>query len=501
MITKPKGCHDLIGIEAKKWKYVDKVIDELMDKYNYNYIRTPIFESSEVFHRGVGESTDIVTKETYDFKDRGDRNITLRPEGTAGIVRAYIENKLYGEPGPVKVYYNGTMYRYERPQSGRDREFTQFGFEVLGSNDPLTDAEVISIPVLLFKMLGLQGIKVKINSLGDRASRDTYREALVKYFTPKIDKLCEDCNERLGKNPLRILDCKVDKDSDILKKAPKTIDFLNEESKTRFEEVKRYLEELEIDYEVDPNLVRGLDYYNHTVFEIEADVEGFGANNVLGGGGRYNGLVETLDGPETPCMGFASGFGRVMQALDLEKIDLPIHDDVELFVMYVSDTEKKYAASLTQYLRANGFRVDTEYTGRGLKAQFKQADRLKAKYLILLNDEDLKNDEVKIKNNKTKEEELVPVDYLLYYLDEHLAEEDYDIDGCSCGCEHDHKHGGCSCGCGCDEDCDCGCQEGKECTCDHEKGCSCGCGCDEECDCGCQDGEECTCHGGKHEKE
>ena len=488
MITKPKGCHDLIGIEAKKWKYVDRVIDELMDKYNYNYIRTPIFESSEVFHRGVGESTDIVTKETYDFKDRGDRNITLRPEGTAGIVRAYIENKLYGEPGPVKVYYNGTMYRYERPQSGRDREFTQFGFEVLGSNDPLVDAEVISIPVLLFKMLGLQGIKVKINSLGDKASRDSYREALVKYFTPKIDKLCEDCNERLGKNPLRILDCKVDKDSDILKKAPKTIDYLNEESKKRFEEVKSYLDELEIDYEVDPNLVRGLDYYNHTVFEIEADVEGFGANNVLGGGGRYNGLVETLDGPETACMGFASGLGRVIQALDLEKIDMPIHDDVELFVMYVSDTEKKYAASLTQYLRANGFRVDTEYTGRGLKAQFKQADRLKAKYLILLNDEDLKNDEVKIKNNKTKEEQLVGIDYLLYYLDEQLQDEDYDIEGCSCGC-------------GCSSDCDCGCQEGKECTCNHEEGCSCGCGCDEDCDCGCQDGEECTCHGGKHEKE
>jgi len=510
MITKPKGCHDLIGNEAKRWKYVDKVIDELMDKYNYNYIRTPIFESSEVFHRGVGETTDIVTKETYDFKDRGDRNITLRPEGTAGIVRAYIENKLYGEPGPVKVYYNGTMYRYERPQSGRDREFTQFGFEVLGSNDPLVDAEVISIPVLLFKMLGLHGIKVKINSLGDRESRDNYREELIKYFKPHIKDLCEDCNERLNKNPLRILDCKVDKDSDILKNAPKTIDYLNEESKARFEEVKNYLNELEIDYEVDPNLVRGLDYYNHTVFEIEADVEGFGANNVLGGGGRYNGLVETLDGPETACMGFASGFGRVMQALELEKVDLPIHDDVEVFVMYVSDTEKKYAASLTQYLRANGFRVDTEYTGRGLKAQFKQADRLNAKYLILLNDEDLKNDEIKIKDNKTKEEALIPVDYLLYFLDENLSEEGYgELDhGCSCGCgcdedcdcgcqdgeecTCDHEKG-CSCGCGCDEDCDCGCREGKECTCDHEKGCSCGCGCDEDCDCGCREGKECTC--------
>ena len=450
MITKPKGCHDIVGLEAKKWKYVEKVIDSLMERYNYTYARTPIFESSELFHRGVGEGTDIVTKETYDFKDRGDRNITLRPEGTAGIVRSYIENKLYGEPGPVKVYYNGTMYRYERPQSGRDREFTQFGVEVLGSNDPMVDAEVISIPVLLYKMLGLKGIVVKINSLGDKESRDNYREALVKYFTPHINELCEDCLERLKKNPLRILDCKVDKDSDILKNAPKTIDYLNEESKKRFEEVKSYLEELEIDYVVDDRLVRGLDYYNHTVFEIEASVEGFGSNNVIGAGGRYNGLVETLDGPETCCMGFATGLGRLIQALDLEQVKIPVIDDVELFVMYVSETEKKYAASLVQYLRANGYRVDTEYTGRGLKAQFKQADRLNAKYLIILNDEDLAKDEIKIKNNKTKEEETVSVDYLLYFLDEHLAEDEYDeYDECDCGCHGDHENHECGCGDNC----------------------------------------------------
>ena len=459
MISKQKGCVDLYGITAKKWQYVNKVIDSLMEKYNYGLIRTPIFEASELFHRGMGESTDVVTKETYDFVDRGERNITLRPEGTAGVVRSYIENKMYGDATqPVKLYYNGTMYRYERPQSGRDREFTQFGVEVLGSNDPLVDAEVISIPVLLYKMLGLKGIVVKINSLGDKESRDNYRDALVNYFTPHIGELCEDCQERLKKNPLRILDCKVDKDNDLLKNAPKTIDYLNEESKNRFEEVKSFLEELEIDYEVDERLVRGLDYYNHTVFEIEASVEGFGSNNVIGAGGRYNGLVETLDGPETSCMGFATGLGRLVQALDLEEVKLPILDDIELFVMYVSETEKKYAASLVQYLRANGYRVDTEYTGRGLKAQFKQADRLNAKYLILLNDEDLKNDEIKIKNNKTKEEELISVDYLLYYLDEHLSEEDYDDyledEECHCGHHHDEEHE-CHCGhknCHCNEE-------------------------------------------------
>ncbi len=448
MISKQKGCLDLYGTTAKKWQYVNKVIDNLMEKYNYNYIRTPIFESSELFHRGIGESTDVVTKETYDFVDRGERKITLRPEGTAGIVRSYIENKMYGDANqPVKLFYNGTMYRYERPQSGRDREFTQFGVEVLGSNDPLIDAEVISIPVMLLQILGLKGVKVKINSLGDKESRDNYRKALIDYFKPHIKELCEDCNERLLKNPLRILDCKVDKDNDLLKNAPKTIDYLNEESKKRFESVKEYLNELEIDYEVDTKLVRGLDYYNHTVFEIEASVEGFGSNNVLAGGGRYNGLVDTLDGPETACIGFACGIGRIIQALDLEEVKLPIDESLEIFVMYVSDTEKKYAASLVNYLRANGFKTDTEYTGRGLKAQFKQADRLNAKYLILLNDEDLKNDEIKIKNNKTKEEELVSVDYLLYYLDEHLSDEDIDFeeysDDCECDCEN-HK-GHCHC--------------------------------------------------------
>lgn len=457
MISKQKGCLDIYGETAKKWQYVNKVIESLMEKYNYNFIRTPIFEASELFHRGMGDSTDVVTKETYDFKDRGDRDITLRPEGTAGIVRSYIENKMYGDPTqPVKVFYNGTMYRYERPQSGRDREFTQFGVEVLGSDDPLIDAEVISIPVMLLNILGLKGVKVKINSLGDNESRNKYREELINYFKPHINDFCEDCQERLNKNPLRILDCKVDKDNELLKNAPKTIDYLNDESKERFEKVKEYLDELGIDYEVDTRLVRGLDYYNHTVFEIEASVEGFGSNNVLAGGGRYNGLVNTLDGPETACIGFACGLGRIIQALDLEEVKLPIDNELEVFVMYVSDTEKKYAASLVQYLRANGFKTDTEYTGRGLKAQFKQADRLKAKLLVILNDEDLKNDEIKIKNNKTKEEELVGIDYILYYLDEHLMDED-ECD-CDCGCDHD------SCDCGHDHD---------DCDCDHD---SCGCG-------------------------
>ena len=398
MIQRPKGTNDIYGREAKIWKCVEAVIDQVMEKYNYNYIRTPIFESSELFHRGIGETTDIVTKETYDFVDRGDRHLSLRPEGTAGVCRSYIENKMYGDANqPVKVYYNGTMYRYERPQSGRDRELTQFGMEILGSDDPLSDAEIISAAVNIYKLLGLKEIKVNINSLGDTASRNTYREALVEYFRPHIDEFCDDCKERFLKNPLRILDCKVDADNEILKNAPKTIDYLNEESKERFEKVKDYLDIMQIDYEVNPSIVRGLDYYNHTVFEIEAKVKGFGANNVIGAGGRYNGLVKELGGPETPCIGFASGIGRLVMALELEQAKLPIVDSIDLFLMYVNEDEKKYAVYLAQELRMAGFIVETEYTGRSLKGQFKQADRLNSKFLVILNSEDLNNNEVKLK--------------------------------------------------------------------------------------------------------
>lgn len=445
MIQRPKGTNDIYGREAKIWKCVEAVIDQVMEKYNYNYIRTPIFESSELFHRGIGETTDIVTKETYDFVDRGDRHLSLRPEGTAGVCRSYIENKMYGDANqPVKVYYNGTMYRYERPQSGRDRELTQFGMEILGSDDPLSDAEIISAAVNIYKLLGLKEIKVNINSLGDTASRNTYREALVEYFRPHIDEFCDDCKERFLKNPLRILDCKVDADNEILKNAPKTIDYLNEDSKERFEKVKDYLDIMQIDYEVNPSIVRGLDYYNHTVFEIEAKVKGFGANNVIGAGGRYNGLVKELGGPETPCIGFASGIGRLVMALELEKAKLPIVDSIDLFLMYVNEDEKKYAVYLAQELRMAGFIVETEYTGRSLKGQFKQADRLNSKFLVILNSEDLNNNEVKVKNNKTKEEEIISLDALIYYLDEKLT-----IDSDDCDCDHECNgecgHDGCHC--------------------------------------------------------
>ena len=451
MITKPKGTKDIYGMEAKCWQYVSRVIDEVMEKYNYNFIRVPVFESSELFHRGVGETTDIVTKETYDFTDRGGRSMTLRPEGPAGVVRSFIENKVYGDDNkPAKYYYNMPMYRYERPQAGRLRELTQFGMEIIGTDDPLSDAEIISLAVNIYSLLGLKGIKVNINSLGDSKSRNNYREALIKHFEPHKDELCSDCIERLEKNPLRILDCKVDKDKKIMKTAPKTIDYLNEESKERFEKVKEYLEIMQVKYVVDPSVVRGLDYYNHTVFEIEADIEGFGAQNVIGGGGRYNNMVEQLGGPSTPAIGFAAGFDRLMIALEKENKLPKIDNSVDLFLLYVNEDEKKYAAYLTNELRMSGFIVETDYLARSLKAGFKQADRLNSKFTIVLNSDDLKNNEVKVKNNKTREEELVSVDALIYYLDENIVDEESSLDEHECNCNNSSEHE-----CSCDKTCKC----------------------------------------------
>ena len=417
MITKQKGTYDVVGMDAKKRKYVCDVIDAICEKYNYTYIETPIFESSELFHRSVGESSDIVTKETYDFVDRGDRNITLRPEGTAGVVRSFIENKMYGNMSePVKVYYNGPMFRYERPQSGRQRQFTQFGFELIGTNDVISDAEAISLAYNTYKLLGIN-VSVKLNSLGDNESRDNYRNALIEYFKPFINNLCEDCRVRLEKNPLRILDCKVDAGSEIIKNAPKTIDYLNEESKSRFEKLQEYLELMEIDFEIDTNLVRGLDYYNHTVFEIVADIPEFGAQSVLGGGGRYNGLVEQLGGPSIPAIGFAMGLDRTILAMENLGVNFRVKDSIDVFVMYGNEEEKETATYLMQDLRMNGYIVDTDYMGKSFKNQFKSADRLNAKYLIILNSEDIKNFQVKVKDNETKEEELVNINDLIDHLD------------------------------------------------------------------------------------
>ena len=422
MIQKPKGTYDVFDKKGKTILEIEKLIKVLMEKYNYNYVRTPIFESSELFHRGVGDTTDIVTKETYDFIDRGERNMTLRPEGTAGVVRSYIENKMYANPGTTKTWYYGPMYRYERPQSGRFREFYQFGVEVFGSNSPLIDAEVISIPVNFYKLLGLKGIKVNINSLGDIESRNNYREALKKYFEPHLDLLCDDCKERFNKNPLRIIDCKYDAKLDIIKNAPRIIDYLNEESKKHFEEVKKYLDAMGIEYEVNPNIVRGLDYYTHTVFEVEASVEGFGAQNVLCGGGRYDNLVETIGGPSTPGVGFALGLERLLTALEFENIDLVDENNLDIFIIPMDTNE--YSISLGNILRMNGFNIEIDFNSKKISNSFKQADRLGAKYIIIIGEDEVNNKILTIKDNRTKEEYKVEEDKLIDFFDEMVEEND-----------------------------------------------------------------------------
>ena len=416
MIQKPKGTYDGYGEFITKYEYIKRIFNDLCNEYNINYIDTPIFESSELYHRGVGETTDIVSKETYDFKDRGDRDMTLRPEGTAGIVRSVIENKLYINL-PLKLWYEGPMFRYERPQSGRYRQFRQAGVEVFGDPTPLMDANLISLMVKFYQRIGLKGIKVRINSIGNKESRESYRDALLKHFKPHLKDLCEDCNNRFEKNPLRILDCKVDSDKECMKNVPKIVDYLDESSKKHFDDVLKYLDLMEIEYVIDNNLVRGLDYYTDTVFEVEANIEGFGSQNVIGAGGRYNNLVEYMGGPSVPAVGFAFGIERIINALEAEDIKVIDDKGIDAYILPVSENEMDYSLTLASFLRDNAFKVDMDYTNKTMKAKFKEADRYNAKFIVIIGEEEIKKDILTIKDNLTKEEVKVERDNLLDYLD------------------------------------------------------------------------------------
>lgn len=445
MISKQKGTYDLYGEEARKVLALRNIFENIMNNFNYSFIRTPVFESTELFKRTSGETSDVVSKEMYEFKDKKDRSLALRPEGTASVARCFIENKLYTDL-PRKFWYFEPMYRYDRPQKGRYREHFQFGCEAYGSNDARVDAEIISIPYHLFETLGLEGIKVRINTLGDNESRENYKKALVDYLKPHIDSLCGDCKERFNKNPLRILDCKVDKDNEILKNIPKTIDYLNEESKTFFDEVLSYLDSLEICYEVDPKTIRGLDYYTHTVFEIEANIKDFGAQNVLCAGGRYNNLVENLDGPATPAVGFGLGSERLLLALEHENIDIALTKSVDVYVIPMTD-DKTFSFSLVYLLRTLGLSVETDYLNRKLANNFKYAEKINAKYTVVIGEDEIEKEYFTVKNMKTREEEKVSKNEFLKYILEHLEQDD------------------CSCSCDCDEDdCDKGC-DSHDCSC------------------------------------
>ncbi|WP_157455412.1 histidine--tRNA ligase [Carnobacterium maltaromaticum] len=406
---KPKGTVDILPGVSKKWQYVEEISRMVMGDYQFHEMRTPIFESYELFSRGVGETSDIVSKEMYDFMDKGDRRLALRPEGTAAIVRAYVENKLFGpeHSNPYKVYYMGPMFRYERPQGGRQRQFHQLGVEVFGSNNPATDVETMALAMDLFHQFGLKEFKLVINSLGDKTSRDAYRAALIAYLEPHFDELSHDSQVRLHKNPLRVLDSKDKKDNEIVKNAPSILDFLNEESSNHFETVKTMLEALEIPFEIDHKMVRGLDYYNHTIFEIMSDADGFGSLTTLCAGGRYNGLVEEIGGPETPGFGFGMGLERLMIALDSENVEIPELNELDVYVVGLGDETNIETLKLVQNIREFGFSAERDYLNRKAKAQFKTAAKLNAKVVLTVGESELENQVVNFKVMKTGKQETV----------------------------------------------------------------------------------------------
>ena len=416
MLQKPKGTLDIYGEDGKIFDYISNYTSAFMSLYNYEFIKLPTFESTELFYRGVGDTTDIVNKETYDFLDKSNRKMTLRPEMTAGTARCLIEDKLYAE-GVKKFYYLGSCFRYERPQSGRLREFTQFGVECFNVSNPKVDAEVISLAYRYLSGLGLTNLVVKLNSLGNKESRKEYNEVIKEYLSKDYDNLCDTCKERLSKNPLRILDCKYDGEREYIKNAPKTLDYLNEESKSYFEEVKSSLESLGIPFVEDSTLVRGLDYYSHTVFEIISDIPELGKANTLCGGGRYDGLIELLGGPSTPGIGFAMGIERII--ILLKELGCYIPDrELDVFVMNLDNTN--YAFQIIDDLRLSEFSVETDYTGKNMKGMWKLVDKLNPKFVLIIGEDERVNDYITVKDNITKEETKVKTSDLIDYLNTNI---------------------------------------------------------------------------------
>ena len=411
-LQKPKGTQDILPQESAKWQYVEDFARKTFRKYNYGEIRTPIFEHYEVISRSVGDTTDIVTKEMYDFYDKGDRHITLRPEGTAPVVRSYVENKLFAPEvqKPVKVYYMGSMFRYERPQAGRLREFHQIGAECFGSSNPATDVEMIAMAAQFFKDIGITNVSLELNSLGNPESRAAYRQALIDYLTPLKASLSADSQRRLEENPLRVLDSKEPEDKEAVKGAPSILDYLDEESSAYFAAVRSMLETLQLPYVINTNMVRGLDYYNHTIFEFTTEVAG--SQLTICAGGRYDGLVAYFGGPETPGVGFGMGLERLLLVLDKQGVELPIETALDVYVAVLGPGANDRALELVQALRAQGFAAERDYLDRKLKTQFKSADNFKAKTLITLGESEVESGQVTVKNNYNREEITVSLDQI-----------------------------------------------------------------------------------------
>ncbi|MDN5012784.1 histidyl-tRNA synthetase [Streptococcus milleri] len=411
-LQKPKGTQDILPKDSGKWQYVEEFARNTFKKYNYAEIRTPLFEHYEVISRSVGDTTDIVTKEMYDFYDKGDRHITLRPEGTAPVVRSYVENKLFAPEiqKPVKLYYMGSMFRYERPQAGRLREFHQIGVECFGSNNPATDVETIAMAAQFFNEIGIRNVTLQLNSLGNAESRAAYRQALIDYLTPLKDSLSKDSQRRLEENPLRVLDSKEKEDKLAVENAPSILDYLDEESQTHFQAVRSLLEALEIPYIINTNMVRGLDYYNHTIFEFTADVAG--NELTICAGGRYDSLVAYFGGPETAGFGFGMGVERLLLVLEKQGVELPLEDSLDVYIAVLGEGANNKALEIVQALRKQGFTAERDYLNRKLKAQFKSADTFGAKVLITLGESEIESKQVTIKNNQTRKELIVDLNQI-----------------------------------------------------------------------------------------
>lgn len=420
MINKVKGTYDVLPNEVAKWQYLESKIKDITKKYNYFEMRTPIMEYSGVFHR-QSEQSDMVTKETYNFLDKGNREVTLKPEGTAGIIRSYVENKIYANNDVFKAYYVSQMFRYDRPQKGRYRQFMQFGVEAVGAKSPLIDAEVIALAAEFIESLGLKSVQVEINSIGDDESRANYQKALVDYLTPFEEELSFDSKNRLKTNPLRILDSKDKKDQEITANGPRPLDFLNEESKKYFEDVLKYLEIFNVEYHINHSLVRGLDYYSETVFEIKANIKNFGAQNVLGGGGRYEALVSELGGPKTSAIGLAFGMERLLIALEEEDL-LPQEDNsLDAYIITFTNQDKMYAASILKELRVNNLNVDIEFEQKSFKSQLRKALNKNAKTLIIIGENEVTENKVTLKNTKTEEQVSINREDLISTINKELV--------------------------------------------------------------------------------
>jgi histidyl-tRNA synthetase len=404
---RPRGTEDVVGPEVRQWQYLEALARELSQRYGYEEIRTPVFEHTELFVRSAGETSDVVTKEMYTFLDRGGRSLTLRPEGTAAVVRAFLENRLYSRPLPVKLFYLGPMFRYSRPQAGRLRQFHQFGAELLGSADPAADAEVISLAMDFFLRLGLERLELHLNSIGCPNCRPAYREALVGYLGGVRESLCPDCLARYERNPLRVFDCKENQCRRALAQAPLVTEHLCRECADHYAMVKRLLEGLGIPYQEDPYLVRGLDYYTKTAFEIM--LKDLGAQNSLGGGGRYDGLVEAFGGPSTPAVGFAVGLERVLLAWRSQGGEAPFPEEPKVFVAVADHAGKIEAVKLVHRLRQAGLTADISYQGKSLKSQMKHADRWGAQVTVILGGEELAEGTVTLRRMSAGVQERVPI--------------------------------------------------------------------------------------------